>query len=273
MSKQYTVSSKCELLHSIFNSTPSPKYSSYSDVALCDLVHDLNHRSGASSELLRRHAPLLAYHVMRCYNRGVGGCELGDYESLAVMVALGSYESYDSSRASSPSSYMYGLVLRRLLDAQGRTSLESDCRWPTLAYKYSAWLRGDYDQIPSMREEFEKRHNLTEQDRSHMLSLYSHLLKNSNFCTSALSLDAIIQSSASDNFSDSSAVSADVIVDRVLLEQALSSLGDELDRRILHLFAVDGCSLLDIARNLDISIHDVRKSIKRSRAHCQKVLS
>jgi len=270
--KQYTVSSRCELLHAISISKPSQKYSSYSDVELCALIHDSGQRSEVSHELLRRHSPLIAYHVMRCYNRGVGGCELGDYESLAVMVALSSYESYDAERASSPSSYMYGLVLRRLQDAQSRTCLESDCRWPLVAYKYSAWLRGDYDHVPDMRKDFEKKHNLTEQDRSHMLTLYGHLLKNSNFCTNALSFESVLETSHQDGFVDSAAVSADVIINRVLLEQALSSLSDELDRRILHLFAVDGCPLVEIAKNLDMNIHEVRKSIKRSRDHCRKVL-
>lgn len=270
--KQYTVSSRCELLHAIFISIPSQKYSSHSDVELCALIHDSSQRSEVSHELLRRHSPLIAAHVMRFYNRGVGGCELCDYESLAVMVALSSYESYDASRSSSPSSYMYGLVLRRLSDAQSRTSLESDCRWPLVAYKYSAWLRGDYDYNPAMRQDFEKQHNLTEQDRSHMLILYGHLLKNSHFCTSALSLESVLETSHHDGLIDSSAANADVIINRVLLDQALSSLSDELDRRILHLFAVDGCPLVEIAKNLDMNLHEVRKSIKRSRDHCRKVL-
>ena len=72
MPKKYTVSSKLELLHSIFNSRASSLYSNLSDIELCALVHKPEHRNAARYELLRRHAPLIASHVVRCFNRGVG---------------------------------------------------------------------------------------------------------------------------------------------------------------------------------------------------------
>jgi len=284
-SKQYTVSSKLELLHAIFNSRVSSPYCDFSDVELCGLVHRPEHREAARCELLRRHAPLIASHVVRCFNRGVGGCELGDYESLAVTIALQSYDDYDPNRAASPSSYMFGLVLRRLLDAQRRTPLESDCRWPIRKLQFRAWLNGDYDKYPEFREKFEKEHGVNEADRAEMRVLYSHLLCSQGVYVSANSLDEVHDSGAARHagratnytgheiFKDSRAVTDDVIINRILIEKAFSSLSDDVDRQVLHLFAVDDKSMVEISKELKLPLPEVRKRVKRAQVHCQTVFS
>lgn len=278
MPKKYTVSSKLELLHSIFNSRASSLYSNLSDIELCALVHKPEHRNAARYELLRRHAPLIASHVVRCFNRGVGGCELGDYESLAVSIALQSYDDYDHSRAASPSSYMFGLVLRRLMDAQRRTSLESDCRWPIRKVQFRAWLNGEYDNYPEFREKFEREHGVTEADRNEMRILYSHLLHSHGVYAAASSLDAEHEFGTSsytghELLNDSGAASDEVIIDRILIDRAFSSLRDEVDRQVLHLFAVDDLSMVEISRQLKIPVPEVRKRVKRAQNHCKLMLS
>lgn len=277
-SKQYTVSSKLELLHAIFNSRVSSPYCDLSDVELCGLVHRPEHRDAARCELLRRHAPLIASHVVRCFNRGVGGCELGDYESLAVAIAMQSYDDYDPNRAASPSSYMFGLVLRRLLDAQRRTPLESDCRWPIRKLQFRAWLNGDYDKYPEFREKFEQEHGVTEADRAEMRVLYSHLLYGQGVYVAASSLDEVHDfGSASytghELLKDSGAETDDVIINRILIEKAFSSLSDDVDRQVLHLFAVDDKSMVEISKELKIPLPEVRKRVKRAQVHCQTVFS
>jgi RNA polymerase sigma factor (sigma-70 family) len=235
------------------------------------MVHRSEHRNAARSELLRRHAPLIASHVVRCFNRGVGGSELGDYESLAVTIALQAYDEYDPNRAASPSSYMFGLVLRRLLDAQRRTSLESDCRWPIRKFQFRAWLNGDYDHNPEFRKKFEIEHGVTEADRAEMIVMYSHLLHGHGVYVAPSSLDASPASGSLLN--DSGAASEEVIINRVLIEKAFSSLNDDVDRQVLHLFAVEDRSMVEISKELKLPLPEVRKRIKRSQAHCVAVLS
>lgn len=276
--KQYTVSSKLELLHAIFNSRVLSPYCDLSDVELCGLVHRPEHRNEARSELLRRHAPLIASHVVRCFNRGVGGSELGDYESLAVTIALQAYDEYDPNRAASPSSYMFGLVLRRLLDAQRRTPLESDCRWPIRKLQFRAWLNGDYDKYPEFREKFEKEHGVTEADRAEMVVMYSHLLHSHGVYVAPSSLDEVhdVGSASYTGHSllnDSGAATDEVIINRVLIEEAFSSLNDDVDRQVLHLFAVEDRSMVEISKELKLSLQEVRKRIKRSQTHCKAVFS
>lgn len=276
--KQYTVSSKLELLHSIFNSRASVPYCDLSDVELCELVHKIEHRDCARTELLRRHAPLIASHVVRFFNRGVGGSEIGDYESLAVTIALQAYEEYDPNRAASPSSYMFGLVLRRLLDAQRRTTIESDCRWPIRKLHFRAWLNGEYDKYPEFREQFEKKHGVNSDDRAEMRVMYSHLLHGSGVNVSPSSLDEVHEVGSSSYtghslLNDSRADTDEVIINRILLDKAFSSLNDETDRQILHLFAVEDRSMVEISKDLKLPLPEVRKRIKRSQAHCKAVLS
>ena len=277
-SKQYTVSSQLELLHAIFNSRVSSPYCNLSDVELCGQIHISEHREAVRYELLRRHAPLIASHVVRCFNRGVGGCELGDYESLAVTIAMQSYDDYDPNRAASPSSYMFGLVLRRLLDAQRRTPLESDCRWPIRKLQFRAWLNGDYDKYPEFREKFEKEHGVNDSDRAEMRVLYSHLLYGQGVYVSASSLDEVHDfGSASytghELLNDSGAETDDVIINRILIEKAFSSLSDDVDRQVLHLFAVDDRSMVEISKELKLPLPEVRKRVKRAQVHCKTVFS
>lgn len=273
--KQYTVSSKLELLHAIFNSRVSSPYCDLSDVELCALVHRSEHKNEARNELLRRHAPLIASHVVRCFNRGVGGSELGDYEALAVTIALQSYEEYDPNRAASPSSYMFGLVLRRLLDAQRRTSLESDCRWPIRKLQFRAWLSGEYDNHPELKEQFEREHGVTDADRAEMFVTYRHLLHGHGVYAVASSLDEVGDAGYTGDslLNDSGAATDDVIINRVLIEKAFSSLNDDVDRQVLHLFAVEDRSMVEISKELKLPLQEVRKRVKRSQKHCQAILS
>ncbi len=278
-SKQYTISSNLKLLHAIFNSRES-SYSNFSDIELCELVHQSSHREAAQTELLRRHAPLISSRIVRCFNRGVGGCEISDYESLAIAIALKSYDDYNPNSPASPSSYMFSLVLQRLLDAQRRTSLESDCKWPLRGLQFRDWLNGDYDKYPEIREKFEKEHGVTESDCQRMRVLYSYLLHGRGIYGTTSSLDEVHNADSSNSrytgyelLNDSNAVTADVIINRVLLEDAFSSLSDDIDRQVLHLFAVDDLSIVEISKELKLPLTEVRRRVKRAQVHCKSVFN
>jgi RNA polymerase sigma factor (sigma-70 family) len=278
-SKKYNVGSNLRLLHAIHNSVPDYNYRNLSDKELCVLVKDEVHRSNVRYELLRRHAPLIGSHVVNFFNRGVGGADLADYESLAVAIALQSYDDYDCDSLSLPSSYMYGLVMRRMIDAQRRTSIECDCRWPARKSKFVAWLNGDYDKYPELREKFERMHGVDESDRSRMRLLHGHLLNGtSGFAVTPYSLDAPCSTRTGSDVNyafldDSSADTSDSIINRVLFNDALANLSSDLDRNIFHLFAVEGLSLVEISKELNVSLSKVRNCFKRAQKHLQAVFA
>lgn len=277
-SGKITVSSNFVLLHKIFHSRPFAPYCNLTDVELCDWVNIPCHRDSVRCELLRRHAPFIASLVLGYYYRGIGGAELSDYESLAVSIALSSYDSYDCTRPATPRSYMYGLVSRRLSDAQRRTPIESPCRWPIRKLQFQAWLRGDYDKFPEFREYFESLHGLTEADRNSMFLLYGHLLHSSGVNVSLLALNSPFKSTDSNHstesfIKDSNAATDVSIINRVLLEDAFSSLSSDQDRQILYLFAFEDKSMIEISKELQIPLPEVRKRIKVSQNYLKQVLA
>lgn len=271
--KKYTVSSQLVLLRSLSSANPVFPYSQLSDVELCAMVSQADHRSCARAELLRRHACLLAAHVVRSHSRGMGGADVGDYESLAVVVALQAYDDFDATKASSPSSYVFGVVLRRLLDAQQRTSLESDCRWPLRKLNFRHWLNGDYDRYPEFRERFEQENGVTPADRAELRLLHSHLT--SSTWTGSISLDSLSAGNTScrSGLVDSGAESSDVIINRVVLRDAIASLQDDSDRHVMHLFAVEDLSSIEISKELKMPLPEVRKRIRRVRNHLISALA
>lgn len=279
-SSKYTVSSNLVLLHKIFHSIPVAPYCNLTDVELCAWVKIPCHRDSVRCELLRRHAPLIAEQVLHYFRCGVGGSELGDYESLAVSIALNSYDSYDVTRSAAPSSYVFGLVSRRLLDAQRRTSIESFCRWPIRKLQFHAWLRGDYDKFPEFREYYESLHGLTYADRSSMYLLYAHLINSTGVNVSLISLDNVLKAgkygSANNGqaiLKDSRAETATSIINRVLLEDAFASLSSDQDRQILNLFAFEDKSMVEISKELQIPLAEVRKRIKSSQNYLKQMLA
>lgn len=268
--KQYTVSSNLTLLYGLANAKPVAPYSQMSDVELCGLVKIEEHRGSVRSELLRRHAAIIASQVVRQFSRGMGGSDIGDYESLGVITALGCYDDYDSSKNALPSSIVFATVLRRLIDAQRRTSIETDCRWPIRKLHFRHWLNGDYDAYPEYRERFEHENGVTPDDRNELRLMHSHLLSSSSgVWIQRASLDIKSHSVIPDH----SNASADVIIDSLMLQEALDSLKDDRDRQVIHLFAFEDLSTIEISRTLKMPLPEVRTRIRRAKLHLTNALT
>ncbi|MBS1722567.1 MAG: sigma-70 family RNA polymerase sigma factor [Armatimonadetes bacterium] len=234
----------------------------YTDAELVALVSSVDRREKAQRELLRRHSSLLASQVLRAASRSISGAEMGDYESLAVIAALQSYDSFQPGLGATPVTYVYRQVRHRLEDAQRRTSLESDRRWPERKVKFREWLRGDYDKYPEFRERFEYENGLTFEDRADMTLQYAHLLADvSDHASQPFSCVS------DDSYKHGGYNHEKVVVDSIVLSDALCSVTDDLDRRVLCMFAFDDLSLEEIASSLEIEIGDARRRLRRARDH------
>lgn len=259
------------LLNSLCALSANSLYASHNDVYLVSLTQRASQRQSAQLELLRRHAPLMIPQVLRSHSNGCGGAELGDYETLAMVAALQSYDEYDETRKAAPSTLVYVTVLRRLSDAQRRTALESNLRWPEKKIRFRQWLNGDFDHYPKLRAKFEREHGVTAHERADMRLHYAHLMpEDASAWPDTISLEApkhngSVDQSHGDSMHDINAPTADIIINSIVLNDAISDLTDADDRRVSYAFVVENMTAQEISDELQMPVEEVRARLRRSR--------